>query len=73
VTVSFIGEGNQRKQSDRPVALDTEAQSAFILPSNSKQVVVHYAIYLSCCVVVYATGRDRRCHDLMVVVSMLSN
>ena len=54
-------------------ALDTDAQSAFILPPNSKQVVVHYAIYLSCCVVVYVTGRDRRCRDLMVVVSMLSN
>jgi hypothetical protein len=52
---------------------DTEAQSAFILPPNSKKVVVHYVIYLSYCVVVYVTGRDRRCRDLMVDVSMLSN
>jgi hypothetical protein len=52
---------------------DTEAQSAFILTPNSKQVVVHYVMYLSCCVVVYVTGRDRRCRDLIVVVSMLSN
>ena len=52
---------------------DTEAQSAFILPPNSKQVVVHYVIYLSYCVAVYVTGSDRRCRDLMVVVSMLSN
>jgi hypothetical protein len=44
---------------------DTEAQSAFILPPNSKQVVVRYVIYLSCCVVVYATGRDRRCPEIV--------
>jgi hypothetical protein len=33
----------------KKTALDTEALSAFILPPNSKQVVVHYVIYLSWC------------------------
>ena len=56
-----------RDENKKKRIRDTEAQSACILPPNSKQVVVHCIIYLSCCVV-YVTGRDRRCRDLTVVV-----